>query len=213
MAIAIQLFDAYDIEDYSGLQAYLIAKLELDAETSAQLPTFIRLAEYRLDRELTFAQRESTTTLTTTAGDKTVPLPVDLRVVKSVKTGNTTLTQKPLGKLEEIYANQTGSARHYHVGNQFLTIAPTPGSAESLELTYVTRLPPLSDGNPTNWLLSNNADVYVYATAARIADWLEDLDAANRFDNLATAIINEIKEQASEYRHAAPLTPNVGCVP
>jgi len=208
MAIAIQLSPTFDIETYDGLVAYIIAHLELDAETAAQVPTFIRKGEYRLDRLLTIPQRENTVSLTSVAGLATIPLPDDIRSVDAIKG----LNQKPLTAIQQHY-NYSGTPLYYAVGNQFITLGPIPSAADTYELTYLTRLAPLSEANQTNWLLTQNADAYVYSALWQAAGWLEDIDAAVAFRGELMAIIDEINLQSDRYRTGSPLVPNIGCVP
>ena len=85
MAIAIAVSSAFDIETYDGLIAYIVAHLELDAETEAQVPTFIRKAEYRLDRLCTVPDRETSASVTTVAGEQSVSLPADFRQLRNAR--------------------------------------------------------------------------------------------------------------------------------
>lgn len=204
MAIAISLSDTYDIETYDGLIAYIIAHLELDTETAANVPTFIRKGEYRLDRLLTIPQRENTVSISSTAGSATIPLPSDIRSIDNIKG----LKQRTLADITENYT-YSGTPLYYAVGNEFITLGPVPSVADDYELTYLTRLPALSATNQTNWLLSQNADAYVYSALWQAAGWLEDIDAAVAFRSELMAIIDEINLQARRARWAGPLVPNL----
>lgn len=64
-----------------------------------------------------------------------------------------------------------------------LELAPIPDAVYSLELTYQQRIPSLSVGSPTNWLLTSWPNAYLYAALlaatpfimndARIAVWAQ----------------------------------------
>lgn len=207
MAIAIQINDAFDIETYDGLQAYLIAFLELDSETSAQLPTFIRKAEYRLNRLCIAPERETSATLTTVAGEQSVDLPVDYRQLKQARLlGDTGYPLAPvtLNVLQSSF-DYTGKPQAYNISQQAVQFGPVPDAEYSITLTYLARIPPLSATNQTNWLLSENADAYVYAAAWQIAAWLEDFAAAERFRAEMFSIIAEVNLQGNRYRNASPM--------
>lgn len=210
MSIAIKLFDTFDIETRDGLIAYVISHLELDTETAAQVPTFIRKAEYRLDRLLTIPHRESSVSLSFTAGTDRVSLPADCRSVRSVYTDRP-LKQVALSYLQDRY-DEAGMPLAYALSEHDLVLGPVPASTTSVRLSYLTRLEPLTDANQTNWLLSNNADVYVYATLWQAAAWLEDIDAATAFRAEMMTIIDEINLQAQRARWSGPLVPAPGYV-
>ena len=207
MAIAIQLGDIYDIETYDGLVAYIIAHLELDAETALQVPNFIRKAEYRLDRLLSFSQRESSSVLSVADGDTFVALPEDCRAVRSVKAGSCTLKQVSLDELNDHYGQMTGAPVVYAISDEKLLVGPA--QATDLTVTYLARLPALSDATQTNWLLLNNADAYVYGALWQACAWLEDVDAATAFRAEMMEIIGEINQQGSRYRYGGPLIPKL----
>lgn len=208
MTIAINPGTAFDIETYDGLLAYVAEHLELDADTIAQLPSMLRLAEYRMDRLLTIAQRESFINLLASAGSSTVSLPTDLRSVEAVEG----LKQIPLSQLLDAYADKTGDPKFFAIGNQELVLGPVPAADTTLKLTYLTRLPPLTTQNQTNWLLSENADVYKYALLFQVSTWLEDVAAAEGYRAEMLAIIDEVNLQANEFRAGTPLVPHVGFV-
>lgn len=209
MTISIPLSSAFDVETFDGLEAFIIAYLELDAETQAQVPTFIRLAEYELDRMLTVPQRESLSDLTTTAGIEFVDLPVDARQVRQayyVADNGYPLEPVSLNVLRSQYSTKTsGAPLAYAISDQAAYFGPVPDGAYAIRLTYLTKLPALSEDNQTNWLLSNNADAYVYATLAQAAGWLEDFDAASAFRSMLDVIMPQVNAQGNRYRNASPM--------
>lgn len=208
MAISIQLQDAFDIETYDGLTAYVIAHLELDTESAAQVPTFIRKGEYRLNRLVTAPERESSETVTTAAGVQAVALPIDyrqLRTVQFVADDGYPLEPVTLNVLHSQYTDCSGRPLAYAISEQSLQIGPTPDGAYSLKLTYMSKIPALSSANQTNWLISSNADAYVYSTLWQAAAWLEDLDAAMAFRSELFTIIEELNRSGNRYRNASPI--------
>jgi hypothetical protein len=208
MTIAISIADAFDIEDRDGLIAYIIAHLELDSETAAQVPTFIRKAEYRLNRLVLAPERETSVTFTTTAGVQDLQLPVDYRQIKSVRyvaDEGYALRQVSADVLNDQYTNLEGKPRAYAVQEQSLRLGPVPDGEYEVRMVYVERITPLTEANPTNWLLSTNADVYVYSTLWQAAAWLEDIDAATAFRAEMMEIIDEINASSNRYRRSGTM--------
>jgi hypothetical protein len=208
MAIAILLQDAFDIETYDGLVAYIIAHLELDSESQAQVPTFIRKGEYRLNRLVTAPERETSAALTTTAGEQAVALPVDyrqLRTAQFVADDGYPLEPVTLNVLHSQYSGSSGRPQAYAISEQSVQFGPMPDGEYTVNLTYMAKIPALSSTNQTNWLLSTNADAYVYSTLWQAAAWLEDLDAAIAFRSELMAIIDELNLSGNRYRNASPM--------
>lgn len=208
MAIAIQLTDAFDIETYDGLIAYIIAHLQLDSETAAQVPTFIRAGEYRLNRLVTAPERETSATLNTVAGEQAVALPVDyrqLRTAQFIADDGYPLEPVTLNVLHSQYSDSSGRPVAYAISEQSVQFGPIPDGAYAVNLTYMARIPALTLANQTNWLLATNADVYVYATLWQAAAWLEDINAAVSFRAEMMTIIEELNLSGNRYRNAAPI--------
>lgn len=208
MAIALNVITPYDIETYDGLAAFITAHLELDSESSAQVYTFIRLAEYRLDRLVMVPEREVGVNLSTVASEQSISLPVDYRQARNVRfvgDPSYTLEQVTIDHLHNGTTNRSGKPYQYAIADGSLQLGPIPDGVYTLRLTYQKRLDPLSASNQTNWLLSKNADVYVYATLWQAAAWLEDLDAAEKFYGEMMQIINELTLQGNRYRRSSPM--------
>ena len=208
MAIAVLLNAQYDIETFDGLVAYITAHLELDSETAAQVPTFIRKAEYRLNRLVVAPQRETTVDVATVASTQTVSLPTGFRQLRTahyVADAGYPLAPVTLNVLHSQFTDRSGAPQAYAIANQSIYFGPTPDAAYTVRLTYIEDIPPLSSTNQTNWLLASNADAYVYATLWQAAAWLEDLDAATAFRAELMTIIDELNLQGNRYRNSAPM--------
>lgn len=208
MTISIRIGAIYDIETYDGLIEYIIKTLELDTDTAAQMPTFVRLAEYRLNRLVIAPEREVRTTLTTTAGQQYADLPSGFRQVRSVyldQAKGYPLTQTTPAVLLGNWAEAVGAPQAYAIQNMQLWLGPTPDAAYEINLTYVEKLPGLSPSNQTNWLLQGNADAYVYSTIFHVAVYLEDIEAAARAEEELFRIIGEVNLQGNRFRNSTPM--------
>ena len=208
MTIAINTGLAFDIETYDGLIAFVTAHLELDAETVAQLPSLIRKAEARLDRLCVVPERETAVSVTTTAGEQNVSLPIDYRHLHNARLLDDTgapLEQVPLATLYNAYSSASGRPTVYAVTAGALLVGPVPDAEYAIRLIYTTKLPNLSPANQTNWLLQNNPDAYIYAVLFQTSTWLEDLDAATAYRSELFTIIEEVNKQGNRYRRVAPM--------
>jgi hypothetical protein len=205
MTIAVNPGLAFDIETYDGLLAFVTAHLELDAESAAQLPTLLRKAEARIDRLCMVPEREVSVAITTVSGDQTVALPIDYRHLTNARfvgTSGRPLEQVSLGYLHDQYTNLSGEPVVYAISDGSVHFGPVPDGAYTVRLTYFTKLENVTEANQTNWLLSENPDVYVYALLFQTSTWLEDLDAARDYRSEMLTIIDEINLQAKRFRRA-----------
>lgn len=212
--VVIPLFDAFDIETYDGLLGFIETHLELDAETTAQLPTLIRLAEYEMDRVLTAPQREYSVSLATTAGVGFVALPLHYRQPKTVKIEGYSPTLDATS-LAEVQADQCDSGRpkSYAIAEEAIHFGPKPDAAYTVFLTYMTRIPPLSPTNQTNWLLSQHADAYVFSVLIQTLLFVNDDDRAASLRPHFVTIMGQINSQGDRYRFGARMTPKVVGLP
>lgn len=201
MTISIRIGAIYDIETYDGLLEFLTQELELDDNTISQLPTLIRLAEYRLNRLVIAPEREVRTALTTVADQAFVDLPTGFRQARIVKADGETIDFINPDGLD----TGAGCKQVYTIQNRQMWLSPTPTSAYEIDLLYLEKLPGLSTTNQTNWLLQGNADAYVYSAIFQICGYLEDLDGAGRAEEELFRIIEEVNTQARRYRNAGPL--------
>ncbi len=206
MTIALSLSEDFEIESYSGLQTFLTSHLQLDADTIANLPSLIRLAEYRLSRLITTLDRESTETLTTTIGQQTMNLPTDFVQLRQLRLNGDTgypLEQVSLNVVES--ADHAGKPTMFAMSNGQVFLGPVPDAAYSIRCVYTQSLTPLSNDSPTNWLLVAHADAYVYMTAAVIELHLENTPSASLYNQLAEGVLDEIAAQGNRYRWSGPM--------
>jgi hypothetical protein len=67
---------------------------------------------------------------------------------------------------------------HYSIVGRELELVPAPGPAPDssalIEMIYYGRIPPLTDAEPTNWLLRDSPDAYLYGALTHAAPYLEE---------------------------------------
>lgn len=208
MTIAILTGLAFDIETYDGLVSFVTEHLELDAATVTQLPTIIRAAEGRIDRLCTIAPRETSTSVTTTSGTQTINVPTDARHIKNVRlvaTNGHVLEQVSMDYLHTNYTDLSGEPIVYAASNGVLHLGPVPDGAYTISITYMDRLSNITEANQSNWLLTENPDLYLYAVLYQTCVWLEDLDAAEKYRAELFSIIEEVNLQGNRYRRSTPM--------
>ncbi|MNJ22494.1 hypothetical protein D3C77_168650 [compost metagenome] len=155
------------ITNYSDLQASVASWLNR-GDLTANIPDFITLGESQLSRDLKARQMEAKTTLSTVAGVNSVALPTDMLGMRRFQvsgTYNQPLSYRSPDEQSIDFAdNSSGQPIVFTVIGENAELAPIPDAVYALELTYRQRIPALSISNPTNWLLANWPDAYLFAS-------------------------------------------------
>lgn len=157
------------------------------APATARIPEFIALAEATLNRTLLCRQMDAVATVTITDGIGAVP--AGFRQVRSfalTASPYTRLTPMPADFIASLDPSVGGTPQCYdRVGSNFIFWPPSSSSAT---LRYRKALTPLSDAAPTNWLLEEHPDIYLFSTLLhadlydvdqeRLSNWTAGLDTA-----------------------------------
>lgn len=165
------------ITDYATLQTAIADTLNRDDLASA-IPTFVRLAEARIDRELRHWRQE--TRATVTLDTQFVALPADfLQPVRLQITAAPTSEVAPASTAQMLQRRTDRSdtpARPelYTLTGGQLELYPTPDTSYDASLVYYARIPALTSTNTTNWLLQEAPDAYLYGALVHTAPYLKD---------------------------------------
>lgn len=89
-------------------------------------------------------------------------------------------------------ATESGTPRFYTIEGPQLLFERVPADVE-LEILYYQKIPALSDGNPTNWLLTAHPSVYLYGTLVQSAPYLKDDERLATWDALYQRALRAIQ--------------------
>lgn len=144
-------------------------------DLTERIPTFIRLAEQRMNRELRLRVMERRAETEVKAGQAAVPLPwrreagnwdvfMEMRdlVWQSADGMSRSLTYCPPDDYAETRA--AGLPRQYTIIGRDLFLLPASEADGKLMLTYYAEIPPLGENQPDNAVLLTAPDLYLYAT-------------------------------------------------
>lgn len=143
-------------------------------DLTERIPTFVRLAEQRMNRELRLRVMERRAETEVQAGQAAVPLPwrreagnwdvfMEMRdlVWQSADGMSRTLTYCPPDDYAETRA--AGLPRQYTIIGRDLFLLPASEADGKLMLTYYAEIPPLGENQPDNAVLLTAPDLYLYA--------------------------------------------------
>ena len=193
------------LANYTELQQEIADTLHRD-DLNAKIPTFISLFEKRANRSLRMSQQELSTTLSLPAGASSVALPTNfLEPIKiSVQIINYPYILDPLNSQDfDSLPIVTSQPIYYFIRNNVLYVDCLAMQDYTINLHYLKRWDIAND--VTNWLLSNNPDVYLYGSLAAAAVYIGDDPRLPLWSQLAGDAITEVNEVADRTRNKAPL--------
>ena len=200
------------LANYSDLQAAVASWLNR-SDLTAQIPDFINLAEVWMMRELRLRLLETEASLTPTTGARTTALPADYREPLNLWFVNG-VDREPLrfipAALLDVY---TIAGRPYQWTIDGANVAferPTDG-AYTFTFRYRQKVA-LSAGSPTNALLTQYPDVYLFATLVEAAPYLKDKDALAMWEMRRGQAAHKIREEEERQNSQVALSSEAALI-
>jgi hypothetical protein len=195
-------------DTYANLQAEIADYCKRTSSSTfiAKIPGFITLCEADIGRKLRTWRMDSLETLTAVAGTQTVVLPTRIRAVKWLKLSGTferVVTHLPAAAFFDLYGQQgassaqTGFSQHYTYQEGNILLGPTPDDAYTLTALCTVGPVALSSTNPTNSLLTNYPDIYLYGAAVHGFRYLRNPE---RLAEAGQAFLSAIADANKESR-------------
>ena len=188
------------ITSYSELQA-AAANWLVRGDLAARAPEFIALAEARLNRVLRTRLAESEVALTATVGARTVALPpacaepVALTIVKSEGRCPLRFVERSLLGASSL----RGEPACWTVDGTNLVFERPCDLAYGLAFRMLTKFQ-LSDAAPSNALLADCPDAYLFATLCEAAPFLRDAELSAAYEARLERAIGEINAKEARSR-------------
>ncbi|QEX23785.1 hypothetical protein FRZ61_37240 [Hypericibacter adhaerens] len=166
-----------------------------DADLEAELDDYIDLAEARFQRELRLRAQEQRATAVLSSAY--LDLPTDFLELRNIQ-----LDTDPVRSLECVSPEiidrsypQTAPARPqvYAILGSALQFAPPPDRSYTVEIDYWKRFEALSDAAPSNRLLVNAPDVYLFAVLAEAAQATGDSARWQEYEARLAAALDKLK--------------------
>jgi len=190
--------------NYSALQTTIASYLGR-TDLTAMIPTFISLAEARLQRELRTRPMLKSATATMTGGDNTVGLPTDFLEMRDLFTqGNPRMPvsyMSPSAFTRNARATESGRPVDYSVIGAEMNFAPIPDGNYVLEMLYYAKPTALSSTNSSNVFLANYPDLLLYGSLAQAEPYLMNDARLATWASLyaSTAELIATSDDSSEY--------------
>jgi len=192
------------ITTYAELQA-AAANWLVRADLTARIPEFILLAEARLNRVLRARLAEEEVALTTSVGARTLALPAGFAEALAL------WIVRPEGRAALLFveASLIGASSLRGEPGAWTVDAGTLAFDRPCDQAYAVALRmlrafSLSDAAPTNALLAEAPDVYLFATLCEAGPFLRDAELAGAYEAKLDRAIGELN--AKDARARAPRT-------
>lgn len=162
------------LANYTDLQASVAAWIKR-SDLTAVIPDFIRLTETRLNRDFASRQGELEVTLTGVIGSRFIPLPADYKA----PVGLYDTTYEPRNEITQVSAAQIevktsrGQPQFWCVDETNIAFEVPCEQAYPYRFRYVKDYA-LSVANPTNDILTDHPDLYLFGTLAEAAVYIFD---------------------------------------
>lgn len=196
------------ISTYSELKATMIKWLHR-SDLDALVPDFIALAESGLNRVLSLCSMEQQEPLTLAAATRFVDTPASM--LKPIAVWLETVARPKLTQTlpENLVVDiNSGAPAVWAQDGTRLAFERQADQPYTVTLRYVKRLA-LSDAEPTNWLLANHPDVYLYAALLEAAPYMRDDQRQAVWDAKLKEAIFNLRNADNRIRAAAPLTTEI----
>lgn len=175
-------------------------------DMAGSLPAMVALAETRMRRELEPLFPETSTTLTVTGG--VAALPSDCGMVVTVRYDNRrTLPQIGLGSV----LDHSGYSEPQCFSLEQGGLRVWPAVDCTLTLIYRTTFQPLSDAAPTNWILQDFPDAYLFGSMFFAEGWIANDSRAAVMAQMFEGALASVKAYLTQKSLSGPLVPRLTC--
>lgn len=167
---------------YSSLSNDVIANMEEDSEEFVSaLPSIIERAQSHLQRRLDPVNIIRFTEISVSASNRTLALPADLLVLKSIQVCATGGWSNLLEQNNEFltaywpdYTSVAPSKYYAPKDNASIYLAPTPPSNTTALIEYIPRVTVLSSANPSNYFAIYTDAAFFAATMMYANAWTKN---------------------------------------
>lgn len=162
---------------YAALKSDVAAWLDRD-DLTAQIPSFVRLVEARIARDVRVNSLSSTSTITVLAGDSSTALPSNFVELRGVAGDWVYLTPTAMQQAVAVGAVDY----RFTVTGGLVSIGREAATDTDLTLTYYAKPDALTGDADTNAILSDHYGLYLFGALAEACVFLSDDARAPLFE-------------------------------
>jgi hypothetical protein len=193
------------ISNYSDLQAE-VSKWIHRSDLTAMIPSFITLAENRLNRSLRLTAMESIDELTSSTTSRFIALPARFSeplnmniLLSNVQMPVAAITTSQMAKT---IASVPAMPRYYTIGSQ-IELNSVSDQPYTIFFHCIKNFDLESDG--VNWLITNAPEAYLYGALREAYVYIHDEQQASKYDLLVKNALTDIAQQDGRSRSVSKL--------
>lgn len=196
------------ITNFGTLKTAIADTLDRQDLTSV-IPTFVSLAQAQFNRVIRSHRQITRGSLTIDAQFEA--LPADwLETIRITMDANpirvlTQISMDDLTRYRTAIDNTTDAPVYFAHNGTDIELFPTPSTSYTGEITYYARITALSADGDTNWLLTNNPDVYLYGALVHTAPYLREDPRVVLWAGLLAQALDQIEDETAAARFGSPL--------
>lgn len=190
------------ITTYAELQTAIANWLD-HTNLTDRIPEFIALAEAGINRDVDHWRGEKRATATIDARFSAVPTDYLRPIRFQISTSERPLEPISVQDMHQRRAhddNASGIPAYYAVVGGEFEFYPTPTSSYTGTLYYRAKVQALSDANPSNWMLANAPDVYLYGALVHAAPFLVEDERVATWGALYSQAVTRLNADGDEGR-------------
>jgi hypothetical protein len=204
---------------YAELQQAIEDYLEQD-DTTGKIPTFIRLAEVRIQREISVHGMYKSVDGSLDTGEVDLPPDFIEAIAWRLTSASPQFTASYIPPNRFFSTRATGSSpRIYTIVGDKAFWKPDPTGVDAgtytYTLEYLAFLEALSDTNTSNWLLALAPDIYLYASLLEAMPYVIDDERlqvwAKMYERSITSLVS--LDSRKRYRPGGVMRPRSGTSP
>ena len=196
------------ITNFGTLKTAIADTLNRD-DLASVIPQFVSLAQAQFNRKIRSHRQITRGSLTIDAQFEA--LPADwLETIRITMDANpirvlTQISMDDLTRYRTAIDNTTDAPVYFAHNGTDIELFPTPSTSYTGEITYYAKVTALSADGDTNWLLTNNPDVYLYASLIHSAPYLREDPRIAVWAGLLAQAMDEIENETAAARFGSPL--------
>jgi len=196
------------ITNYGTLKTAIADTLNRQDLTSV-IPQFVTLAQAQFNRKIRSHRQITRGSLTIDAQFEALPadwletirITMDASPIRVL----TQISMDDLTRYRTAIDNTTDAPVYFAHNGTDIELFPTPSTSYTGEITYYAKVTALSADADTNWLLTNNPDVYLYGALVHTAPYLKDDARIALWAGLLAQAMGEIEDETAAARFGSPL--------
>lgn len=162
----------------------------------ANMDTFLRVVEARVDRILQTRLQSKRARLICEDGVEYYGLPPDyggLRDVEIITKGGGRITMRWLAsEAMDAHITRNGQTPSYSVVSNQLHVWPLLDDTNVIEIAYYQRVNPINIDDPENWISRYAPDVYIHGLMVEIFAFIKDGEGATMWDQRFKQALSEL---------------------